>query len=162
MGPFRRDPLSITQATIEDAGAILALQKLAYRSEALLYEDWTLPPLTESVEELQAEFARQVILKALLDGRIIGSVRARMDDTTTCAIGRLMVHPEYQGQGIGTRLMQAVERHFNEAQRFELFTGEKSARNIRLYERLGYREFRRVPTSSGLTLVYMGKPRRNG
>lgn len=149
--------LLVTRAAIEDAGAILMLQKLAYRSEARLYNDWSLPPLIQTLEELQAEFGQQVILKALADGRIIGSVRAQMSDPLTCAIGRLMVHPDYQGQGIGTRLMQEVERHFDQAERFELFTGHKSARNLRFYERLGYRELRREPVTPELTLVYLEK-----
>jgi ribosomal protein S18 acetylase RimI-like enzyme len=150
----------ITRAAIEDAAALLTLQKLAYRNEALLYEDCTLPPLTQTLEELQAEFARQVILKALVNGRIIGSVRAQMDDSMTCAIGRLMVHPDCQGQGIGTRLMQEVERHFEKAERFELFTGYKSAGNLRFYERLGYRELRLTPVKPKLALVYMEKLNR--
>ena len=37
--------------------AILALQKLAYESEARLYDDWKLPPLTQTLDSLQAEFA---------------------------------------------------------------------------------------------------------
>lgn len=35
---------NITQATVVDAENILALQKIAYQSEARIYNDWTLPP----------------------------------------------------------------------------------------------------------------------
>ena len=38
----------IVQASPDDAGEILALQKMAYQSEAKLNDDWTIPPLTET------------------------------------------------------------------------------------------------------------------
>jgi ribosomal protein S18 acetylase RimI-like enzyme len=151
---------SILPATVLDAPAILALQRLAFQSEASLYGDFSIPPLTQTLEELQAEFDRQTILKAVGNGMIVGSVRAQMQDTTTCAVGRLIVHPDRQGQGIGTRLMQEIEKYFPQSQRFELFTGHKSARNLRLYERLGYREFRRQAVSSNATLVFLEKENR--
>jgi hypothetical protein len=75
----------------------------------------------------------------------------------TCMIGRLIVHPDYQNRGIGTRLMNEIERCFDEAKRFELFTGHKSERNIALYRKLGYRIFRSEKISGNLTLVYMEK-----
>jgi len=37
----------IEQANVVDAQEILALQKLAYQSEATIYNDYTLPPLME-------------------------------------------------------------------------------------------------------------------
>jgi hypothetical protein len=40
--------ISIT--TDADAPAILTLQRLAYRSDAELYGDETLPPLTETID----------------------------------------------------------------------------------------------------------------
>lgn len=40
-------------AVSEDAAAILALQKLAYQSEARLYDDYSLPPLTQTLPEMQ-------------------------------------------------------------------------------------------------------------
>ena len=49
-----------------------------------------------------------------------------------------MVHPEYQGRGIGSMLMETIENKFADVSSWELFTGELSVRNIRLYERLGY------------------------
>jgi GNAT superfamily N-acetyltransferase len=153
--------LIISHAAVQDAEAILTLQRLAYQSEARLYNDWTLPPLTETLEELQAEFARHLFLKALMNNRIVGSVRARMQDAPTCMIGRLMVHPDYQRRGIGMRLMQAVERQFEHAGRFELFTGYKSTPNIRLYQRLGYREMQPSPERAHPVIVYMEKVSRD-
>ena len=36
----------IKPAVIEDSEAILTLQRLAYQSEAAIYDDFTIPPLT--------------------------------------------------------------------------------------------------------------------
>ena len=47
----------LDRATIEDAKEILDLQKLAYRSEAEIHYDDTLPPLTQTREEIRNDFA---------------------------------------------------------------------------------------------------------
>ena len=99
----------------------------------------------------------KLILKAIADGgKITGSVRACLDDGT-CKIGRLIVHPDIQNRGIGTRLLKEIERRFENAGRFELFTGHKSERNLHLYRKLGYRIFRSEKISESLTLVYLEK-----
>ena len=146
----------VTRATASDAAEILALQKLAYLSEAEIYGDYAIPPLTQTLEEIAAEFARRTVLKAVADGRIIGSVQG-LRIGPTCFGGRLMVHPDFQGRGIGRRLMEEMEGGFPDAERFELFTGHRSLRNIGLYERLGYRIFRTEPASPLVTLVFMEK-----
>lgn len=89
--------------------AILSLQKLAYRSEAEIYDDFTIPPLTQTLEGIKKDFERQIFLKAVTDGRIIGSVRAFVKEGT-CYVGRLIVHPDFQNQGIGTQLMAESRR----------------------------------------------------
>jgi hypothetical protein len=48
--------IPIIKASLEDAAQILALQKVAYQSEAALYNDWTIPPLTQTLPQLEAEF----------------------------------------------------------------------------------------------------------
>lgn len=150
----------IIQAIPEDAIEILALQKLAYQSEAKIYNDWTIPPLLQTVEEIRDEFNTHVFLKALSERLIVGSVRARMMGTT-CHIGRLIVHPKWQNQGIGTRMMNEAEMMHRDAARFELFTGSQSALNLHLYHKLGYREFRRELLSSQVELVYLEKTAPN-
>ena len=146
----------VQEATREDAPEILALQRLAYLSEAAIYDEYGIPPLTQTLEELRADFGRQVYLKAVLDGRIIASVRAHAGGGT-CFVGRLIVHPDSQNQGIGSRLMEEIETLFGQARRFELFTGHRSERNLYLYQKLGYRPFRREQVTAALTLAYLEK-----
>ena len=153
-----RSPYRIERAGVEDASAILALQKLADEYEALLYDVWQLPPLTQTLDSLRAEFASALVFKALDGDRLVGSVRARESDGT-CHVGRLIVSPQLQGRGIGTRLLRSVEAAFPRVGRFELFTGSRSESNIRLYERLGYRRLREQVLSPAVTLVFMEKRR---
>ena len=151
----------IEPATIDDAREILELQHLAYQSEAAIYDDYAIPPLTQTLEGMRDDISRQLCLKAVLDGMIVGSVRG-MQRGTTCEIGRLIVHPDFQGKGVGTRLMGAIESAFLGVERFELFTGHRSERNIALYERLGYVIFRTEKISEKLELVFMEKNAENG
>lgn len=148
--------LRVERATVEDAAEILALQKLAYQSEAAIYDEYRIPPLTQSLEEMHADFECQIYLKAVLKDRIVGSVRAH-EREGTCYVGRLIVHPDFQNQGTGTRLMKEIEATFAGARRFELFTGHRSERNLYLYHKLGYRPFRSEVVSDALSLVYLEK-----
>lgn len=152
--------MKIEQATVNDAAEILALQKLAYQSEAALNNDYTIPPLHQTLESMVADLTNQVVLKAVAEGRILGSVRAYVQDGT-CYIGRVIVHPDVQNQGLGTRLMGAIEAAFPEVRRFELFTGQKSARNLYLYQKLGYRMFKEAPLNANIGLVYLEKLKEN-
>lgn len=148
---------AILPAGPADAREILALQHLAYQSEARLYNDWSLPPLTQTLEQIEQEFATLRFLKALAQGRIVGSVRAGLDGGI-CRVGRLIVHPDHQRRGLGSALLLAVEALFPDASRFSLFTGSLSEGNLRLYARLGYAEAKRQHIRPGLTLVFLDKP----
>jgi len=148
----------IERASLDDAPAILELQKLAYQSEARLYDDWKLPPLTQTLVALREEFAASVTLKATEVGRLVGSVRAR-EANGVCQVGRLIVHPEQQGHGVGTMLLRHIEAEFPGASSFELFTGSRSEGNLRLYERLGYLRNREQVLSQSVTLVFLEKRR---
>ncbi|HNT73423.1 MAG TPA: GNAT family N-acetyltransferase [Anaerolineae bacterium] len=149
------EAVAITGAAEADLDAILALQKLAYRSEAERYSDFTLPPLRQTPEEIRADFARMTFFKATSGERIVGSVRGYEKDGT-CYIGRLIVHPDVQNRGIGARLLQTLEQHFSTARRFELFTGHKSEPALHLYHKLGYREFKRQEMATH-TIVFLEK-----
>jgi ribosomal protein S18 acetylase RimI-like enzyme len=148
----------VEQASAEDAQEILDLQKLAYRSEAELYDDFAIAPLIQTLNEMREDIASQLVLKICDDqNRIVGSIRGYLD-RHTCRVGRLIVHPDRQNQGIGTRLMEEMEQRFAGARRYELFTGHRSEKNLRLYRRLGYTVVSERPVTESLTLVFMEKP----
>jgi ribosomal protein S18 acetylase RimI-like enzyme len=149
---------SIARATESDLPAILALQKLAFLTEAELYGDCAIPPLTQTLENMTEELGRAVFLKAVENGgEIVGSVRATAT-AGTCHIARLVVHPAHRKRGIGSALMRAIEACFPQAARFELFTGDRSVDNQRLYRALGYSEFKRGHLAGAVWAVFMQKP----
>ncbi len=147
----------IIPATLQDLETILRLQKECYLEEAELYETYTIPPLTQDLESLKNDFGKTLLLKVLAGEKIVGSIRG-YSENGTCYVGRLMVHKTFQNKGIGQLLMHSLETAFKKnCERFELFTGYKSHKNLHVYEKLGYKEFKREQVSEAITLVYMEK-----
>ena len=145
----------IAKAERQDIAAILALQKMAYQSEAALLNDHEIPPLKQKLEDVTEEFAHGLILKGLLDGEIIGSVRAS-SDAYTCFIGKLMVKPEHQEKGYGGQLLTEIEKIWPH-RRYELFTSDKSAKNLKLYEKMGYKLFQERQVTPNLRFIFLEK-----
>jgi GNAT superfamily N-acetyltransferase len=155
--PAMAGPL-IAPADPADAGEILTLARAAYVSEAQLYDDPFIPPLVETLEEVAEQIEAVHVLKAVLDGRIVGSGRARQEGDAL-HLGRIAVAPDLQGLGIGSRLIAALEGLAAEGTaHFALFTGAMSEPNLRLYRRLGYAESHRGPGRPGIELVHLSKP----
>ena len=146
----------ITKAGKEDLKEILELQYLAYQSEAALFGNKDIPPLTQTLDEVIDEYNEGLILKMTDEsGVIIGSVRAKEKDGTVY-IGKLMVRPDHQKKGYGRRLLLEAERYFP-GKRYELFTSTRSKDNILLYESAGYKEFMQKAVDDELVFVYMEK-----
>jgi ribosomal protein S18 acetylase RimI-like enzyme len=148
--------MEILQATVADAVEILALQKLAYQIEAERYNNYDIPPLKQTLDEIKNEFRNHIFLKAVSEGSIIGTVRAH-EENGVCYIGRLAVHSDSQNRGIGTALMKAIEGYYK-PKRFDLFVGSKSDKNIYLYKKLGYTIYKTEKYGCGdIEIFYMEK-----
>ncbi len=148
--------IMITKALREDLAEILALQKEAYLSEAEIYNDFQIPPMTQTLEGIGQDHIDQTILKKVLDGKIVGSIRA-YEKEGVCYIGKVIVHPEYQNRGIGKELMKSIEQYFSGCDKFSLFTGSKSGKNLYFYGILGYRTVGEEKVNDRLALVYLEK-----
>lgn len=148
--------MQIEKANQDDLQEILDLQYLAYQSEAELFPEQDIPPLKQTLTEVITEYQNGIILKVSdADNVIIGSVRAHLTNETVY-IGKLIVHPQKQGQGIGTKLLLAIEKEYPDY-RYELFTSTKSVRNIALYQRLGYTIFKQEKITDEMEFVYLEK-----
>jgi ribosomal protein S18 acetylase RimI-like enzyme len=148
--------LVIQESVIDDVGEVLHLQRAAYESEAKLYNNWSLPALTQTIESLREEYSSSLVLKGIVDGKIIGSVRAAVEGDS-CKISRLIVHPDYQRQGVGSRLLNFIEKKHDHVRRYELFTGSLSVGNIKLYIRHGYNVIGTELVSKSLSITYLEK-----
>ena len=111
--------------------------------------------MIQTLDGITDDFNNGVILKAVDNGEIIGSVRVRFSENTL-HIGRLIVAPLRQNQGVGTRLLSAAEELYPNA-RLELFTSDKSAKNLSLYVKNGYTEFKREPLNENVDIVFLEK-----
>ncbi|KAA0961480.1 GNAT family N-acetyltransferase [Microbacterium sp. ANT_H45B] len=146
----------IAAITESDAGEVLTLQRAAFVSEAQIYGSADMPPLTQTLAEVEAELRAGDGLTARIDGRLVGAIRF-VEDDGVLLIGRIAIAPDTQGEGIGRRLLDAAERS-SSAEVAELFTGSLSEANIRLYESVGYREHERIPQGDGTEQVFLRKP----
>ncbi|MET9955973.1 GNAT family N-acetyltransferase [Streptomyces sp. NPDC006339] len=154
--------VTISAAEAQDAEHILKLQYLCYQREAEIYQDWSIEPLTQSLDALRAELAEGKGFVARLGDEIVASVRGRLDEDGTVRIAKLIVHPRLQRHGLGGRLLDAIESHFAgepapAAKRFQLFTGHRSEGNLRLYRSKGYEQVATREIGPRLTLVTLEK-----
>ena len=148
--------MKIYKAEYEDLNDILKLQYLAYQSEAALFGTDDIPPLKQTIAEVEEEYHKGIILKMVSDDDvIIGSVRAK-EDKGTAYIGKLMVHPDYRCHGYGSKLLSAIEDCYP-GRRYELFTSTRSVDNIRLYNKMGYDIYKKEQVNDELIFVYMEK-----
>ena len=134
----------IGPAVPADAGEVLTLQRACWTQEALANPDVSIPALGESLDDVRAWLTRDTVLLARRAGRLVGGVRASArpldDGGAAWDVGRLMVAPDLQGQGLGRVLLERIEAAAPPGTTsYELFTGAASARNLRMYAKAGYR-----------------------
>ena len=100
--------MNIQPARQQDLPEILAVQRAAFETEAQLVNDWNIPPLTQTLDELTNDWRKGIMLKAVNeDGIIVGTVRGH-NAPDGFYIGRLAVLPQWQGRGMGTALLEAI------------------------------------------------------
>ena len=129
----------IRKLTPDDASQVTVLQRCCWVDEALLNDTLAIPALHESLEQVCEWLADWDTTGVWLDGRLLGMVRTRRDDTDW-HLGRLAVVPDLRGQGLGRWLLRAAEAAADsDCRRVVLITGAKSLRNIDLYQSEGYR-----------------------
>ncbi|MBT2485296.1 MULTISPECIES: GNAT family N-acetyltransferase [unclassified Microbacterium] len=151
-----RPEVVIAPISDDDAGEVLTVQRAAFVSEAAIYGSVDMPPLTQTLTELEAELRSESGFTARIDGRLVGAIRfVERDDLLL--VGRIAIAPDMQGEGIGRMLLTAAEES-SSARVAELFTGSLSEANIRLYESCGYEEHERVPDGDGTAQIFMRKP----
>ena len=152
------DKITYSRARLADAGFIHALRKAAGQAEAVLYGDDSFPVLDESLQDLQNEFEQKVFLKAVINGKIIGSIAGHWDGHTVNVDG-LAVHPYFQNTGVSGRLLMEIEQAFQGMKQIETRVGNKNEPLQKELLELGYQNFKTEVFTPKITWIYLRKER---
>jgi len=150
--------LRIDRVDEATAGELLTVRRAAFVSEAQVYDDPHIPPLTQTLDELKADLADPgvVTIGAWSGHRLVGSIRVAVDGAKA-TLGRLAVVPDLQQQGIGTQLLLAVPQYLPQGiTEVWVFTGKDSVANIAMYGKHGF-EHEFDQTTGDLTYAYLRK-----
>ncbi len=157
--PDSLEGLVITVGEPSDAGELLTLQRAAFVTEGRLNGSFEIPPLTETLADIQASLRTGTVLVARVRGRLVASVRGEVRSDGRWYVGRLMVAPDRQRQGIGSLLMDEIEALAPPGtEAINLLTGAASAATLSYYRRRGYLEVARIDTTESVPVVVMERP----
>jgi len=99
---------------------------------------WT--AYTQEPAALQKGFQNSLlILAAYVDTQLVGLVRLVGDGATIIFIQDLLVHPDWQRKGIGSKLLQEVFARYHKVRQIELLTDETDT-SVRFYHANGMRK----------------------
>ncbi len=130
--------ITIRPATESDLQGLLEIQKAAFMRYTEFLRPEQMPPLCETLDAVIEDSKRKNILVAEFNKRLSGSVRYVIKGGV-CAIERLSVSPEHQGNGIGRALIGEVERLAKgNAHKIYLETGLLANNLLMFYTKLGY------------------------
>ena len=92
----------------------------------------------ERIDILEEAYANSIcVLGAYDDDRMIGIIRAVGDGKTIIFVQDIIVLPEYQRKGIGTKLLKAVVEKYNDVYQMELLT-DNTEKTKTFYRSVGF------------------------
>lgn len=152
---MRLELLDVSDQAVADA--VLVVQRLAYRVEADLIGSDAIPPLHETLRELQA--CGETFLGAEVDGRLAAFVSWKVEDGML-DLYRLAVHPDFFRHGLGRALVRAALAS-EPALRVIVQTGSANEPAKALYASEGFVEVDEIEPAPGVRVTRYEK-RRTG
>ena len=120
-----------------------------------LYEAVGWANYTQNPTMLKAAYKNSLhILGALNDeGKLVGILRAVGDGASILFIQDILVYPEYQHQGIGTKLLQQTLEKYKNVYQIQLATDD-STKTVSFYESNG---FTSLTSLNCVSFIFTGK-----
>lgn len=138
---MKKVTFQVRKAVMED---IPEIQKVSKEAFAIYAENAGIAGIVGSLEEtceyLKRELESKLVLVALLDGVVVGSVRVEINSDKMAYLSRFGVAGECQGKGIGKILMDAVDEYMaeSEVRNLYLHTASRMFSLVRFYYGRGF------------------------
>lgn len=141
----------------EDKEAVLALHRLALQDTGAFVDD---PAWDADLNDIGgAYFQNRGFFLVVMDGgQLVAMGAVHCVDDDTAEIKRMRVHPDWQGKGIGKKVLKALEDQAVELEYRSLIldTTTKQTAAQKLYEGAGYSMIR-TSTAYGLDILHYHK-----
>jgi len=152
--------VTVQRAILKDVEGIFNVIKLAFEDfRKIGYREAAIQSAIVSKSEIQRRINEELMLVAETNNQIVGTVTGQIEHETM-HVKTLATHPSFQNCGIGTRLMEEIEKEAVEAEcyKISLFTTPVMKSAIHLYEKHGYmREGVLKKQFHGVDLIACGK-----
>ena len=145
--------MEMRQATAADAGAIRALTRQAYAKWVPLIGREP-KPMTADYDQAVARHRFDLLY---IDGTLAALIET-IRETDHLLVENVAVSPDFQGRGLGRKLMAHAEVLARELdyREIRLYTNQRFVENIELYRKLGYRVDREEAVPVGV-VTHMSK-----
>jgi ribosomal protein S18 acetylase RimI-like enzyme len=129
---------------------VVAVDAVAKSELADLYGSVGWTAYTRDLDGLESAVARSTYVGVIRDeGRAVGIVRGMSDDVSILYVQDLIVHPDYQGTGLGRALLDNILARFDHVRQKVLLTDD-DPRQHRFYAAAGFRDVAQI---DGLTAL---------
>jgi len=128
--------VKLDKAKVEDAEVLKAVSVLAFSSD---YEQFgSYPPGIESLDWHKSAIEKDHYYKISYHGEIAGGICVIPSVNDLIKIKYLFISDIYQNKGIGSKIMELIEKKYSNARIWALVTSYKAYRNHHFYEKFGY------------------------
>jgi len=145
--------LIIKRTLIEEAEAILEVQKDAFKEDLEVYQDYETSPAIEPIKRLLYKINKNSHYTIWEKDQIIGGAELRLDFEDQCYINRIFLLQEFQNKGLGTEIMSYFEKEYPKVRKWTLCTPHKNHKSRHFYEKLGYKKVGEHKVTEKLTLI---------
>lgn len=138
--------IRIEKASIIDAEALTEISKKTFNAEAKKWLpdqeniiDYNIQPSGYASIEMTKYMIKELhSFKIIYNETIVGGIIVTISGQSFGRIDRIFVDPNYQGKGIGSKVITLIEKEFLNVRTWDLETSSKQINNHFFYEKMGY------------------------
>ncbi|RIW32510.1 GNAT family N-acetyltransferase [Bacillus salacetis] len=138
--------ISLEKASLDDAEKLTELMKKTFDEEAKKWlspheniVDYNIqPPGYSSVEMTKYMIEELDYYRVQYNEELVGGIIVTITGKAFGRIDRIFIAPEYQGRGMGSKVIQLIEEEFPQVRTWDLETSSRQVTNHYFYKKMGY------------------------
>ncbi|MBS4173033.1 GNAT family N-acetyltransferase [Bacillus sp. FJAT-49736] len=145
--------IKVLKTKVEDAQALLDIQREAFHDDLEKYRDFAGSPAAETMNSLFQKIIFAQHYTIYIKGMIAGSIDIRRISETHYVLNQICLSPSFQNQGYGMKVLKMVEEMYPKAKKWTLKTQKDNVKNRHFYEKAGFILIGEEKLTQQLTLV---------